>query len=140
MSEKKTILGKVIAAILSVFAENWLNFLIKLWKKVPTELKIELVKIVDIVERIKTFVDSPAIDLITSVIPGDADDQVVKWLREKLRDIIKDLRLLDKPTADYSASDLHNIATLLTMEATGLSYGQSAITIENAFQNTKKIT
>ncbi len=140
MSERKTILGKVIAAILSVFAENWLNFLIKLWKKVPTELKVELVKIVDIVERIKTFVDSPSLDMINAVIPGDADDETVKWLRDKLRDITIGLRLLDKPSTEYSASDLHNIATLLTMEVTGLSYGQSAITIENAFQNTKKIS
>lgn len=140
MSERKTILGKVIAAILSAFVENWLSFLIKLWKKVPTELKVELVKIVDIVERIKTFVDSPSLDMITAVIPGDADDETVKWLRDKLRDITIGLRLLDKPSTEYSASDLHNIATLLTMEVTGLSYGQSAITIENAFQNTKKIS
>lgn len=135
----KTIVGKVIAAILTVFKSNWLTFIVKLWKKVPDELKIELVKIVDIVERIKSFVDSPGIDLLTAVIPGNADDEIVSWLREKLADIISGLNLLDKHSSEYTSSDLHNIATLLTMEVTGLSYGQSAITIENAFQNTKKI-
>ena len=39
----KTIVGKVIAAILTVFKSNWLTFIVKLWKKVPYELKIELV-------------------------------------------------------------------------------------------------
>lgn len=139
MSERKTILGKVIVAILSIFKENWLNFLIKLWKKVPDELKVTLSNIVDIVERIKTFIDSPGIDLITEAIPGNADDEAVKWLRKTLGDVISRLKLLDKPTSEYSSSDLHNIATLMTQEVTGLSYGQSAITIENAFQNLKKI-
>lgn len=139
MSERKTILGKVIAAILSAFKENWLNFLIKLWKKVPDDLKVTLANIVEIVERIKHFVDSPAVDLITEAIPGNADDAAVAWLRRLLGEVISKLNLLDRPTPEYTSSDLHNIATLLTQEVTGLSYGQSAITIENAFQNLKKV-
>jgi len=137
MSDKHTILGKVVEAILSVFKSNWIDFIAKLWKKVPDELKVQLIDIVQIVNRIKTYVDSPAIDLITFAIPGDADDKAVAWLRKVLGQITSELRLLDIPTSEYSASDLHNIATRLTQEITGLKYGQAAVTIENAFQNNK---
>ena len=139
MSERKTVIGKILESILSVFKENGLGFFRKLWKKVPDELKVQLSDIVEIVERVKGYVDSPAVDLITFAIPGDADDKAVKWLRTILGNITSELNLLDKPVSDYSASDLHNIATLMTKEVTGLSYGQSAVTIENAYQNLVKI-
>lgn len=135
MEEKKTIVGKILAAILSVFKENWREFITKLWKKIPVELKTELLNIVDIVNRIKNYVDSPAVDLITYAIPGDKDDKAVAWLRQKLADITSELNLLDKPTGQYSSTDLHSIATRLTQEVTGLPFGQAAITIENAYQN-----
>jgi hypothetical protein len=137
MTEKHTILGKALEAIISIFKEGYKSFMVKLFKKLPDELKEKLIDIVDIVERIKTYVDSPAVDLITFAIPGDADDKAVAWLRSILSSVTTELNLLDKPTSEYSASDLHNIGTLLTKEITGMSYGQSAVTIENAYQNSK---
>lgn len=134
----KTVAGKVIEAILSVFKENWLSFITKLWKKIPEELKEKLIEIVEIVERVKTYVDSPAVDLITAAIPGKADDEAVKWLRAILRTLTAELNLLDKPTSEYSATDLQSLATRLTQEVTGMPFGQSAITIENCYQNYKK--
>lgn len=134
----KTIAGKLLQAVFSLFKENWVDFILKLWKKVPTEIKIELSAIVEAVERIKSYVDSPAVDLITYAIPGDKDDKAVAFLRNALNESISKLRLLDTPTSEYTASDLHNIGTLMTKEITGLSYGQSAVTIENAYQNLVK--
>lgn len=134
----KTIAGKVLQAIFSLFKENWVDFILKLWKKVPDEIKVELSTVVNIIERIKSFVDSPAVDLVTYAIPGDKDDKAVAFLRKALNEAISKLRLLDTPTSEYTASDLHNIGTLMTKEITGLSYGQSAVTIENAYQNLVK--
>lgn len=132
---KKTILGKAIELILKVFKDKWPDFLVKLWRKIPAELKAKLVDIVEIVERIKQYVDSPVVDLITFSIPGDKDDKAVAWLRMILASITSELNLLDKK--EYTATDYHNIATRLTQEITGMSYGQSAITIENTYQNYK---
>lgn len=143
MSEKKTIVGKVIAAILSVFAENWLSFLIKLWKKVPTELKVELVKIVEIIECIKNLKGIQWTgDLIKAAVQGDDESIETTVYRNALKNAIVDLGLVDKVSNpnNYTSSDLHNIGTLMVMDILGLSYGQAAITIENAFQNTKKIS
>lgn len=137
MSEKKTLLGHVVEAILSVFKSNWIDFITKLWKKVPNEIKDKLIDIIHIVNRIKEYVDSPAVDLLTYAIPGSWDDEAIAWMRKTLQAITGELNIKDKPTSEYTSSDLHNIATLLTKELTGLSYGQSAITIENAFQNNK---
>jgi len=134
----KTVAGKVLQAILSVFKENWLSFITKLWKKVPEELKEKLIDIVEIIERVKTYVDSPVLDLITAAVPGQADDEAVRWLRAILRTVTTELNLLDKPTSEYSATDLQSLATRLTQEVTGLPFGQSAITIENAYANYKK--
>lgn len=134
----KTIAAKILQAVFSLFKENWLDFILKLWKKVPDEIKIELSTIVEIVERIKIYVDSPAVDLITFAIPGDKDDKAVAKSRLFLNETLSKLRLLDVPTEKYSASDLHNIGTLMTKQVTGLSYGQSAVTVENAYQNLVK--
>jgi len=133
----KTLFGKALEAILSLFKENWFDFITKLWKKIPSELQEKLVDIVKIVERIKTYVDSPVVDFIASVIPGDKDDKIVSTLRAILRSIIEELKLIDTPASELKATDLHSIATRLTQEVTGLPFGQSAITIENAFQNYK---
>jgi len=131
----KTVFGKALEAILSLFKENWFEFITKLWKKIPKELQEKLVDIVEIVERIKTYVDSPIVDFIASVIPGDKDDKIISTLRAILRSIIEELKLIDTPSSELKATDLQSIATRLTQEVTGLPFGQAAITIENAYQN-----
>jgi len=134
----KTLFGKALEAILSLFKENWFEFITKLWKKIPSELQEKLVDIVEIVERIKTYVDSPVVDFIASVIPGDKDDKIVSTLRAILRSIIEELKLIDTPSSELKATDLQSIATRLTQEVTGLPFGQAAITIENTYQNYQK--
>jgi hypothetical protein len=45
---------------------------------------------ISVVNKIKTFIDSPAADIITAIIPGTLDDAVKVWLRQYLPVILKD--------------------------------------------------
>src|ERR1700761_2434701 len=78
------------------------SFLSKIWNEakslfdgIPPELKTALHIGVLITENIKTFVDSPAADVLTAIIPGDIDDEVKNWLRAKLPFILTELKLAD---------------------------------------------
>lgn len=125
----KTFLGKIIASILEVFKSNFPEFIKKIYNKIPDDLKFKLSAIVQVVENIKTFVDSPTADLITEIIPGDLDDDLKDWLRKVLPAILEKYK--DISGAGY----YHLVATELTSDLTGASFGQSAITIEAVYQN-----
>lgn len=125
----KTFLGKILASILEVFKSNFPEFIKKIYKKIPDELKVKLAAIVQVVENIKNFVDSPTADLITAIIPGDLDDDLKEWLRKVLPVILYKYKDISGP------GYYHLVATELTMKLTGASFGQSAITIETAYQN-----
>ena len=78
------------------------TFLTKIWKEIktlfdgiPTELKTAVHIGVVVTENIKNFVDSPAADILTAIIPGTVDDQVKAWLRGKLPGILTELKLAD---------------------------------------------
>lgn len=132
--EGKGFLKVFVHKILELFIRNWEGLFIKIWKKVPHGLQKELNIIVKVVENIKRVVDSPVADMITAIIPGEADDRMKEWLREVLPKIIATYHA----RSGIKESDCyHNIATNLTKELTGMSYGQSAVTIEMAYQNLK---
>ncbi|MBS1519623.1 MAG: hypothetical protein JST50_01400 [Bacteroidetes bacterium] len=78
------------------------SFLSKIWNQIkalfdgiPAELKTAIHIGVEVTEGIKTFVDSPAADILTAIIPGDIDDEVKNWLRAKLPAILTELKLAD---------------------------------------------
>jgi len=78
------------------------TFLTRIWKEIktlfdgiPAELKTAVHIGVVVTENIKNFVDSPAADILTAIIPGTADDQVKAWLRGKLPGILTELKLAD---------------------------------------------
>ena len=78
------------------------SFLTKIWNQIkalfdgiPAELKTAIHIGVEVTENIKTFVDSPAADILTAIIPGDIDDEVKNWLRAKLPTILTELKLAD---------------------------------------------
>jgi hypothetical protein len=78
------------------------SFLSKIWAEVkslfegiPAELKTAIHIGVVITENIKTFVDSPAADVLTAIIPGDLDDSLKTLLRTKLPGILTELKLAD---------------------------------------------
>lgn len=138
MSEPKTIFGKIIAGILSVFAEGWKGFVAKAWKKVPDELKDKVSIGVLIVENLKDFVNSPTADLITSIVPGDLDDKVQDYLKELLPKVLKQYHDIDEGYPEITGKVAHNIATDINYELTQLPYGQVALTTEVAYQNIVK--
>ncbi|SMC45567.1 hypothetical protein [Pedobacter africanus] len=131
MSTEKTIFGKIIAAILSVFASNWQSFVAKLWTKVPADLQSKIKIGVEVVELFKNLVNSPTADVITAIIPGHYDDDIKEWLRDLLERIDLDKYLPSE------AGHLHLLATYINKEATGLSFGQASLTTEVAYQNLK---
>lgn len=135
MSEKKTWIGKVLAAIIEVFASNWQSFVAKLWKKVPDELQEKVSLAVKIVEAIKVWVESPTADILTAIIPGDLDDKLKDWLRLILPVILEKYNVVNQSKLAPEAS--HIIATNITQELTDLSFGQAALTTEVAYQNLK---
>lgn len=51
---------------------------------------------VQIVEGIKKFVDSPLTPVITAIIPGTLDDQLILKAKEYLPKILKTLRIADE--------------------------------------------
>ena len=78
------------------------SFLSKIWNEIkalfdgiPAELKTAIHIGVVVAENVKTFVDSPAADILTAVIPGNIDDEVKNWLRAKLPPILTELKLAD---------------------------------------------
>jgi hypothetical protein len=82
------------------------SFLTKIWTeikslfdKIPSELKTAIHIGVAVTQNIKTFVDSPAADVLTAIIPGDIDDEIKNWLHAKLPEILTELKLADSCSA-----------------------------------------
>ena len=78
------------------------SFLSKIWAEIkalfegiPSELKTAIHIGVEVTQNIKNFVDSPAADVLTTIIPGDIDDEIKNWLRAKLPGILTKLKLAD---------------------------------------------
>jgi hypothetical protein len=78
------------------------TFLTKIWDGIeslfdgfPAEMKTAIHIGVVVTENIKNFVDSPAADIFTAVIPGNIDDEIKDWLRTKLPEVLTELKLAD---------------------------------------------
>ncbi len=78
------------------------TFLSKIWNEIkelfaaiPAELKTAIHIGVLVTENVKNFIDSPAADVLTALIPGDADDEIKELLRAKLPAILTELKLAD---------------------------------------------
>lgn len=78
------------------------SFITKLWAEIkslfdgiPAELKTAIHVGVVVTEGLKAFVDSPAADVLTAIIPGDIDDDLKNLLRAKLPQILTELKLAD---------------------------------------------
>ena len=78
------------------------SFLSKIWDGIkglfdgmPEELKAAVHVGVVITDNIKKFVDSPAADVLTAIIPGDLDDEIKGLLRAKIPAIFSEMKLAD---------------------------------------------
>jgi hypothetical protein len=120
------------------------QFLVKLWEKIknlfskiPDEFKNAVHLGVEITENLKGFIDSPVADVLTAIIPGNADDIIKAKLRQALPVFLQSLKLADSTlnlqdpnliiqTALQSLRELdpvlrpgvyHNLSVLLTQRA-----------------------
>ena len=126
--EKKTLIGKAIQWIFDQFKTNWPSFVAKLFTKIPKDVLDKVTFAVVVIEAIKKWLASDKAQKIVDFIPGHYDDDLRDYANEFLAayDFNDLLELLPK--------DSHNIATTLTSELTGLSFGQSALTTEVVYQ------
>lgn len=67
----------------------------KLWNKAEEGVKKLAPIAIKVVQNVKTFMDSPVADVITALIPGEADDNLKAKLREKLPNIIIKMQLVE---------------------------------------------
>lgn len=114
------------------------SFLSKIWSAITSlfdgmdpELKVAIHIGVLVVENIKNFVDSPEADIITSIIPGEIDDQIKTMLQNNLPIILSELKLADNCAQLTDPGDITECA-IKTLQ--GL-YGD----IKNAFLHTLSI-
>lgn len=68
------------------------TWLLKTFKIIQKDAKIVIPIGIKVVEAIKSFAASPYADFLTSVIPGELDDQIKLTLRSVLPNILKGLR------------------------------------------------
>jgi hypothetical protein len=140
---------------------TWLK---KIWKaiqtifnRIPAELKTAIHTGVVVTENIKTFVESPAADILTVIIPGETDDRIKAVLRAALPQILVQLKLADdcagvtspaelticaiktlqSLTGDLKSAFLHNLSVLIAQVAADgkLTWQDGASIMEWYYQN-----
>jgi len=143
------------------------TFITKLWADVenlfdgiPTEMKTAIHIGVIVTENIKNFVDSPAADILTAIIPGDVDDEIKDWLRAKLPIILTELKLADNCSSltdplqitacaiqvlqgldgDVKSAFLHNLSIFIAQVAADgkLTWSDGVTILEWYYQNEYK--
>lgn len=113
----KTIVGKILASIAKV--------VVNLFNKLDDETKRLVPIAINVVEAIKAFNESKSTDFIafvvTSAIPGDADDILIKKARAVVREwlpkILLDLKLIQS-IADLTNDNEKLIAILNELKLT----------------------
>lgn len=135
--------------VLDLFIKKFPAFIATIAGKIPKQLKLQLFVLVELVNNIKTFVDSPAADFLTSVIPGTADDKLKEWLRKVLPGILKGLQVLSVSNDDsviislpedtnFRGTKLKDIGSLLTKELLGSCLTQGRYTYDAAYKDYQK--
>jgi hypothetical protein len=139
----------------------------KIWDEVsalfngfPAEMKTAIHIGVVVTQNIKSFVDSPAADILTALIPGDIDDEVKNWLRAKLPVILTELKLADSCAGltdpqqitacavkvlqgldgDIKSAFLHNLSIFIAQIASNgkLTWNDGVTILEWYYQNEYK--
>jgi hypothetical protein len=106
MHRYKTTTNKKIMSVISFLKKIWAS-IARLWQGLPAEMKSAVKIGVLVTENIKYFIDSPAGDILTALIPTNIDDKIKDLLRAKLPVILGDLRLID---ATIGLTDPNEIA------------------------------
>ena len=146
----KTFIAKIWTAVKSLF------------DGIPAEMKTAIHIGVAVTENIKNFVDSPAADVLTAIIPGDIDDDIKDWLRAKLPTVLTELKLADScsglsdPTeitdcaikvlqgldGDVKSASLHSLSIFIAQVAANgqLTWSDGVTILEWYYQNEFKAT
>jgi hypothetical protein len=89
------------------------SFLAKIWRSVkgqfdgmPKDLKAAAHLGVVVTDNIKKILDSPVADVLTAIIPNDADVQIKCWLRVKIPEILSDMKLADSCSGTKDPSEV----------------------------------
>ena len=143
------------------------TFLSRLWSGIkdlfsgiPSELQTAIHIGVIVTENVKNFVDSPEADILTALIPGDADDELKDLLRAKLPAILTELKLADSCSSltdpaqitacavkvlqgldgDVQSAFLHNLSVLVAEVAADgkLSWSDGVYLLEWYYQHEYK--
>jgi len=132
---------------------NFLRTIKRLFLLLTAEVKKQMPEIIQTVNNIKNFVDSPDCDVLTAIIPGTLDDTLKVLLRKYLSDLLKALNtsnnIANLPTLNDqhkaiiqeiqlspdSARDIlyHGIAAKLTEAITGKTWSESILLAQGAF-------
>ncbi|OKS84834.1 hypothetical protein [Mucilaginibacter polytrichastri] len=102
------------------------SFLSKIWaevkdlfSKLPSEVKLAASVAVTITDNIKKFVDSPAADILTAIIPGDLDDKIKAWLHLQLPNILTGLRLVEALSTSKDSNEITSAAIKIVQAMDG---------------------
>jgi hypothetical protein len=90
-----------------------------LFNNFPDDLKTAIHIAVQVTENIKNFVDSPAADILTGIIPGEVDDEIKNLLRTKLPAILTELKLADSCTGLTDPQQITQCAVKVIQELDG---------------------
>lgn len=82
---------------MSIFKKFW-NAIKKAFEGLKPEFKTAIHIGVSVVDKMKTFVESPTADVLTAIIPGDLDDKIKEQLRKYLPRIVTEMKLAEQCT------------------------------------------
>jgi hypothetical protein len=102
------------------------SFLSKIWASIkslfdgmPSNLKTAIHIGAVVTQNIKKFVDSPVVDVLTALIPGDIDDKIKDLLRARLPVILTELKLADSCAALSDPNEVTACAIKVLQGITG---------------------
>ena len=95
------------------------------------KIQTELEKVVDVVNVVKRYADSPIAVIIVNLTKTQIDNQAREWLSKFLQ------KVLDKYNTLKSAEALQEIAGTLAQRQTGLPLETASIKVEEVYQASK---
>lgn len=140
---------------MGTFVGDFLRSLVSFFKNLTAKTKELTPEIIQVVENVKNFVDSPGADFLTAVIPGTLDNWVQDILKiaiPKLLNILNTVEsfndILDQnekskaivasfQVQEQDAQDMffHNLASKLVQKTTDEPWSKSIFIAEGAYKN-----
>jgi len=141
MSEKHTIVGKLLQEVFNIFKRNWPSFIKKLINKVPDDVS-EIYSVgIFMVQNIKTFLEGDVAKFITHVIPGDLDEEI----RLKAIEVLTKVMQLDENLHSIGKNEMVinnrgialGLASELNAQLMDIPFPQSTITTQVLYEKLK---